>query len=97
MIENSILIIVSSFCMGRMIISYVDFRSCHKHFPNSLPLCQMNHAHNAHCHQMWLVGGVGPLNFHPDIYPDNCRGGIITGQQITMLQPVAVLGWWIDC
>ena len=58
MIENSILIIVSSFCMGRMIISYVDFRSCHKHFPNSLPLCQMNHAHNAHCHQMWLVGGA---------------------------------------
>ena len=24
--------------MERMIISYVDFRSCHKHFPNSLPL-----------------------------------------------------------
>ena len=58
MIENSILIIVSSFCMERMIISYVDFRSCHKHFPNSLPLCQMNHAHNGHCHQMWLVGGA---------------------------------------
>ena len=88
----------------------VGFCSRHKHFPHSLPLlpqkrtpvslmivleaCQMNHAP---CQQ---PSDVGWSHFHPDIYPDNCRGRIISGQQITMqwwLQPVAGLGWWIDC
>ena len=81
------------------------------HFPHSLPLlpqkrtqvslmivleaCQMNLAPLPTA--MW---GVGWSHFHPDIYPDNCRGRIISGQQITMqwwLQPVVGLGWWIDC